>query len=113
MHILLCINVLPSYQASLYKILQKLGVEVTTSSQIYQLVSSELSQTSLIKEATITVNAEVLESLQQEFINHESKLQVSFIVNNQLSNDECICNTSLWALKLNVSTVIKHLSSFN
>lgn len=96
-----------------YKILQKLGIELTTQAQIYQLINNELLQKSIIKEVTISVNAEVLEELQQEFINHGSKLQVSFQIDNRLARDECVCATNLWTLKLNLATIIKHLASLN
>ncbi len=94
------------------EVLLKLGVLDNFSKHISFMIKEELKKSNISKneELTISANKIVLKNIQDELIN--SFNNIIFKVDDALLDNECICETNLYLMRININQLKAQLEEF-
>jgi flagellar biosynthesis/type III secretory pathway protein FliH len=90
----------------LYKLLHKFGVFDYKPQAIMELVKQELSDLAQVTLISVSANANTVAELSGFFAQDDVRLKV----NHQLIEGECIIETNLYILRINVTSAIEKLT---
>ncbi len=93
----------------IYQILTKLGYLQVNSLQIRNLIQEEIGNLIGQKQVKILINERMAEKIKSEFNEPVSK-QLTWAIKNELSDEECICETNMWTLRIDLATLKKQIN---
>jgi len=101
-------HLLANLQQNIYtimdKILIKLGADKIDANNFKRIINQELCRFTDIEILKVQANSRLIDKLQQEFACDVSKIEFSWVVDEELTDEECICSTNLWNMRLNFAT---------
>lgn len=94
----------------IYQVLVRLGYAQINPQQIKNLITDEIGNVIGQKTVKIIANQDVIAHLKEEF---EDTIinSITWAVNDQLLNEECICETSLWSLRIDAATLKQQIQN--
>ena len=93
-----------------YQVLMKLGYAEINSLHVKNLIKEEVGDVMSHQPVKIIANEALLIRLKEDFAAKKQDA-ISWAINNQLSDEECICETKLWSLRINVTTLKEQINN--
>ncbi len=92
----------------LYKLLQKLGQDNINTKLIKSMIENELANTKINNITRIVANGHVISEMQTNLSSTYFE-SVIWEVNDNFGNDECVCTTALWTMRISIEKALNEL----